>query len=109
MALAALLAEYGIETLTIEADDSYCSGSRAICISRRSQEIMGWFGADAQLVQKGLGWTAGPEVPMFGFRIALPLDVAVALVVALTTAATQSAALQLLQPQQGSPGRDGNA
>jgi 3-(3-hydroxy-phenyl)propionate hydroxylase len=59
LALAALLAEYGIETLTIEADDSYCSGSRAICISRRSQEIMGWFGADAQLVEKGLGWTAG--------------------------------------------------
>nr|MBF0685432.1 FAD-dependent monooxygenase [Pseudomonas sp.] len=24
-----------------------------------SQEIMGWFGADAPLVEKGLGWTAG--------------------------------------------------
>lgn len=59
LSLAALLAEYGIPSLTIEADDGYCTGSRAICISRRSQEIMGWFGADAPLVEKGLGWTAG--------------------------------------------------
>ena len=57
--MAALLAEYGIPSLTIEADDGYCTGSRAICMSRRSQEIMGWFGADAPLVEKGLGWTAG--------------------------------------------------
>jgi len=59
LSLAALLAEYGIPSLTIEADDGYCTGSRAICMSRRSQEIMGWFGADAPLVEKGLGWTAG--------------------------------------------------
>lgn len=59
LAVAALLAEYGIETLTIEADDGYCTGSRAICMSRRSQEILGWIGADAPLVEKGLGWTAG--------------------------------------------------
>lgn len=70
--------------------------------------ILASFGA-LYLVGHRLGWNAGPEVPMFGFRIALPLDVAVALVVALTTAATQSAALQLLQPQQGGTGRDGNA
>ncbi len=59
LALAALLAEYGIASLTIEADESYCTGSRAICISRRSQEIFGWIGADAPLVAKGLAWTAG--------------------------------------------------
>src|SRR5690606_12572485 len=45
--------------LTIEADEGYCTGSRAICMSRRSQEILGWFGADQPLVEKGLGWTAG--------------------------------------------------
>src|SRR3546814_12085267 len=28
-------------------------------MSRRSQEILGWIGADAPLVEKGLGWTAG--------------------------------------------------
>jgi 3-(3-hydroxy-phenyl)propionate hydroxylase len=57
--LAALLAEYGIASLTLEADDDYCSGSRAICISRRSQEIMGWAGADRPLIATGLAWTGG--------------------------------------------------
>ncbi|MGQ3004301.1 MAG: FAD-dependent monooxygenase, partial [Hydrogenophaga sp.] len=45
--------------LVIEADEGYCTGSRAICISRRSQEILGWVGADAPLVAKGLSWTGG--------------------------------------------------
>ncbi|MDP3413635.1 MAG: FAD-dependent monooxygenase, partial [Polaromonas sp.] len=52
LTLAALLSSYGIASLVIEADDSYCSGSRAICMSRRSQEILGWVGADKSLVSK---------------------------------------------------------
>ena len=59
LTLAALLAEYGIASLTVEADDSYCSGSRAICMSRRSQEILGWIGADQPLIATGLAWTGG--------------------------------------------------
>jgi 3-(3-hydroxy-phenyl)propionate hydroxylase len=59
LTLAALLARQGIRSQVIEADEGYCTGSRAICISRRSQEILGWVGADAALVDKGLGWTAG--------------------------------------------------
>ncbi len=59
LTLAALLARYGIASLTLEADDSYCSGSRAICISRRSQEILSWTGADAALTATGLPWTGG--------------------------------------------------
>ncbi|WP_175211739.1 FAD-dependent monooxygenase, partial [Achromobacter anxifer] len=59
LTLAALLAEYGIASLTLEADDDYCSGSRAICISRRSQEIMGWVGADRPLTATGLPWSGG--------------------------------------------------
>lgn len=59
LTLAALLAEYGIASLTIEADDSYCSGSRAICMSRRSQEILSWIGADQPLMATGLAWTGG--------------------------------------------------
>jgi hypothetical protein len=70
--------------------------------------ILASFGA-LYLVGHRLGWSAGPEVPMFGFRVALPFDIAVALGVALATAATQAVALRLLQPQQRSPGRDGNA
>ena len=59
MTLAALLARYGIASLVIEADDGYCAGSRAICMSRRSQEILGWVGADRPLVNKGLSWVGG--------------------------------------------------
>lgn len=59
LTLAALLAEYGIASLTVEADDDYCSGSRAICMSRRSQEILGWVGADVPLMATGLAWTGG--------------------------------------------------
>jgi 3-(3-hydroxy-phenyl)propionate hydroxylase len=57
--LAALLARHGVHALVIEADASYCQGSRAICVSRRSQEIMAWVGADEALVAKGLPWTGG--------------------------------------------------
>ena len=59
MLLAALLARYGIKSVVIEAESGYCSGSRAICVSRRSQEIFGWVGADAPLTAKGLPWTGG--------------------------------------------------
>src|SRR3546814_4489729 len=59
LTLAALLAEYGIASLTVEADAGYCTGSRAICISRRSQEILAWIGADRPLVEKGLSWHSG--------------------------------------------------
>jgi len=59
LTLAALLAEYGIASLTVEADDGYCTGSRAICMSRRSLEILGWVGADRPLMATGLAWTGG--------------------------------------------------
>jgi 3-(3-hydroxy-phenyl)propionate hydroxylase len=59
LTLSALLWREGIANLVIEADEGYCTGSRAICISRRSQEILGWVGADAPLVAKGLSWAGG--------------------------------------------------
>ncbi|HSV55463.1 MAG TPA: FAD-dependent monooxygenase [Burkholderiaceae bacterium] len=59
LTLAALLARHGVASLVIEADGGYCSGSRAICMSRRSQEILGWVGADRPLVAKGLSWVGG--------------------------------------------------
>ena len=59
MTLAALLAHHGVSSLVIEADDGYCAGSRAICMSRRSQEILAWVGADKPLIEKGLPWTGG--------------------------------------------------
>ncbi len=59
LSLAALLGQYGIQCLVLEADASWCEGSRAICISRRSQEIMAWVGADEALRAKGLSWVGG--------------------------------------------------
>lgn len=59
LTLSALLSRQGIANLVIEADEGYCSGSRAICVSRRSQEILGWVGADQALVDKGLSWAGG--------------------------------------------------
>jgi 3-(3-hydroxy-phenyl)propionate hydroxylase len=59
LALSALLSRFGVANLVIEADAGYCTGSRAICISRRSQEIFGWFGGDRALVETGLPWQGG--------------------------------------------------
>lgn len=59
LACAALLARRGIASLVIEADEGYCSGSRAICISRRSLEILSWAGAEQAMRDKALPWTGG--------------------------------------------------
>ena len=59
LSVAALLGHYGIECLVLEADPSWCEGSRAICLSRRSQEILGWVGAEQALLAKGLPWVGG--------------------------------------------------
>jgi 3-(3-hydroxy-phenyl)propionate hydroxylase len=59
LSLAALLAHHGVPSLLLEADPTWCEGSRAICISRRSQEILGWIGAAQPLKDKGLSWVGG--------------------------------------------------
>lgn len=59
LALAALLARHGVRSLVVEADEGYCTGSRAICISRRSQEILWTTGAGPALAAKALPWTGG--------------------------------------------------
>ena len=53
------LANHGIPVVLIEADDSVCSGSRAICISRRSLEIVERLGAVNGFLKIGLPWTGG--------------------------------------------------
>ncbi|WP_024537001.1 FAD-dependent oxidoreductase [Comamonas badia] len=59
LAVALGLANHGIASVVIEADDSVCFGSRAICISRRSLEIMERLGALRAFLDKGLPWTGG--------------------------------------------------
>ncbi|HME40727.1 MAG TPA: FAD-dependent oxidoreductase [Steroidobacteraceae bacterium] len=59
LAAAIGLARHGVRVLLLEADDSVCSGSRAICISRRSLEIADRLGALEGFLKIGLPWTGG--------------------------------------------------
>jgi len=59
MALALGLANHGVPSVVLEADDTVCVGSRAICISRRSLEIVERLGALPAFLAKGLPWSAG--------------------------------------------------
>lgn len=53
------LAAHGVPVVLIEADDSVCVGSRAICVSRRSLEIVQRLGALDGFLREGLPWTGG--------------------------------------------------
>ncbi|MPW15450.1 FAD-dependent oxidoreductase [Paraburkholderia sp. CNPSo 3157] len=59
LAVALGLANHGVPSVLIEADDSVCYGSRAICISRRSLEIIERLGAVEGFLKTGLPWTGG--------------------------------------------------
>ncbi|MEX8492968.1 FAD-dependent oxidoreductase [Sphaerotilus sp.] len=53
------LAQHGVPVVLIEADDGVCFGSRAICISRRSLEILQRLGALDGFLATGLPWAGG--------------------------------------------------
>ena len=53
------LALQGVPVVLLEADDAVCTGSRAICISRRSLEIMQRLGTLPGFLKHGLPWTGG--------------------------------------------------
>lgn len=59
LAMALALAQRQIPTLVLEADNTVCVGSRAICLSRRTLEILERLGAVQPFLQKGLAWTGG--------------------------------------------------
>ncbi|MCP3717101.1 FAD-dependent oxidoreductase [Paraburkholderia sp. CNPSo 3281] len=59
LAIALGLAKHGVRSVLIEADESVCYGSRAICISRRSLEIVERLSALDGFLAKGLPWTGG--------------------------------------------------
>ena len=59
MALALGLANHGVRSVILEADHTVCEGSRAICVSRRSLEIVERLGALPAFLAKGLPWRAG--------------------------------------------------
>ena len=59
LALALALAGWGVRSVVLEADTTVCVGSRAICISRRSLEILGELGALGGHLATGLPWAGG--------------------------------------------------
>ncbi|MGU7775298.1 FAD-dependent oxidoreductase [Burkholderia sp. MR1-5-21] len=59
LAVALGLANHGVPCVLLESDDSVCHGSRAICISRRSLEIIERLGALDGFLRVGLPWTGG--------------------------------------------------
>jgi 3-(3-hydroxy-phenyl)propionate hydroxylase len=59
LALALSLAVRGVPSVVLEADSTVCVGSRAICLSRRSLEILGELGALEAHLAKGLAWQGG--------------------------------------------------
>ena len=59
LALAIALARRGIRSVVAEADETVCVGSRAICLSRRTLEILDRLGVAEPSLAKGLPWTGG--------------------------------------------------
>lgn len=59
LATALGLARHGVRSVLVEGDDGVCTGSRAICISRRSLEIIERLGALDGFLAKGLPWAGG--------------------------------------------------
>jgi len=53
------LALRGIDVLLVDEDDTVSVGSRAICWSKRTLEILDRLGCGERLVQKGVGWNVG--------------------------------------------------
>ena len=53
------LSRHGVESVVLDAKATVNDGSRAICISRHSLEILQQLGVDGPFVEKGLGWTRG--------------------------------------------------
>ncbi|MBL8382836.1 MAG: FAD-dependent oxidoreductase [Burkholderiales bacterium] len=76
LSLALGLANHGVACVVLEADASVSHGSRAACISRRSQEILDRLGVIGPVLDRALPWTAGTsfyrDKPVY--RLEMPMD-----------------------------------
>ncbi|MGH8712748.1 MAG: FAD-dependent oxidoreductase [Casimicrobiaceae bacterium] len=59
LAAAIDLAQRGVDVLLVDEDDTVSVGSRAICWSKRTLEILDRLGCGERVVQKGVGWSVG--------------------------------------------------
>ena len=53
------LARHGIQSVVLEKHNSVSDGSRAICWSKRTLEILDRIGASARMMEKGVVWNQG--------------------------------------------------
>jgi 3-(3-hydroxy-phenyl)propionate hydroxylase len=53
------LAQRGLPVLVLDDDDTVSVGSRAICYSKRTLEILDRLGCGEPIAQKGVGWKVG--------------------------------------------------
>lgn len=59
LACALELARFGVASVVIEDDDTVADGSRAVCVARRSMDILQQLGVADRFADKGLPWTGG--------------------------------------------------
>ena len=59
LAAAAELARHGIASVLLDEDDTVSRGSRAICWSKRTLEILDRAGVAGRMVAKGVNWSRG--------------------------------------------------
>ena len=75
LTLALGLARHGVSSVVIEADDTVTYGSRAACISRRSQEVMDALGCVKPILGKALPWLEGTsfyrDVPVYKLKMSM--------------------------------------
>ncbi len=59
LTLALDLARRGVRTVLLDDDDTVSTGSRAICMAKRSLEIFGRLGLGRRMLDKGITWNRG--------------------------------------------------
>ena len=77
LTLALDLAQRGVAVVLLDEDDTVSTGSRAICMAKRSLEIFGRLGLGRRMLEKGVTWNVGRvfhrDRPLFDFNL-LPED-----------------------------------
>jgi 3-(3-hydroxy-phenyl)propionate hydroxylase len=73
LALAVDLAQRGMPVVLLDDDSKLSTGSRAICFSKRTLEILDRLGCGQRLVDKGVSWSRGRvffrDAPLYAFDL----------------------------------------
>lgn len=73
LTMALDLAQRGVSVVLLDEDDTVSTGSRAICMAKRSLEIFGRLGVGQRMLAKGVTWNEGrvffQDRQLFGFNL----------------------------------------